>query len=129
MGRARALKVELEPGPSLALSENVKHKPWRASNFYNIYRPIFWTFLKKSNPSLDWAWALLKMSNTSPPKKAEPEPNLGSDLSLIVEVLLGIRTLGIIIKKMLKFKKGLKYWIGKYMKFLKKEKLVGPYLF
>ena len=64
-GRARALKVELEP--------------WQASNFYSIKVPNFWTLLKKSSPSLDWAWALLKMSSQSPPKKAraEPEPSLG----------------------------------------------------
>ena len=57
--RARALKVELKPGPSLGPSEKVKPEPRQASKFYFIHAPIFWALLKKS----------------SPPKKASPGPS------------------------------------------------------
>ena len=58
--RARVLKVELEPGPSLGPSEKVEPEPRWASDFYYIKAQIFWALLKKSSPSLGRARALQK---------------------------------------------------------------------
>ena len=82
-GRARALKVELEPGLSLGTSEKVEPETWRASKFYSIKAPIFWALLKKSSLSLDQAWALLQMLSSSPPKKGS-DPSLLSNLVLVI---------------------------------------------
>ena len=75
--RARALKVELELGPSLGPSKKVKPEPQRAYNFYSMKAPIFWALLKESSPSLDPSQNV----EPEPSKKsrAEPEPSLGSD--------------------------------------------------
>ena len=78
--RARALKVEHEPGPSLGPSKKVEPEPRRASNFYSMKAPIFWALLKESSPSLGPSQNV----EPEPSKKsrAEHEPSLGSDPSL-----------------------------------------------